>query len=78
MDSNDHKDIFGKDQNLIEEISFKKSSSLFKNEFNLENCREVQSGEEISNDGNNDQDFHFPLDFDLNINDPNLQDDIIF
>ena len=48
------------------------------NEFNLENCPEFRLGEEISNDANNEQDFHFPLDFDLNINAPNLQDDIIF
>ena len=48
------------------------------NEFNLENCPEFQLGENISNDANNIQDFHFPLDFDLNMNDPNIQDDIIF
>ena len=48
------------------------------NEFNLENCPEFQLGENISNDENNIQDFHFRLDFDLNMNDPNIQDDIIF
>ena len=44
----------------------------------LKNCPEFQLGENISNDANNIQDFHFPIDFDLNMNDPNIQDDIIF
>ena len=66
-------------ENKIRENPENKIKVFFpQNEFNLENCPEFRLGGEISNDANNDQDFHFPLDFDLNINDPNLQDDIIF
>ena len=69
-------------ENKIRENSENRIKEFFphfpQNEFNSEKCLEFQLGEDISNDANNEQDFHFPLDFDLNINDPNLQDDIIF
>ena len=69
-------------ENKIRENPDNKIKEFFphfpQNEFNFENCPEFQLGENISNDANNIQDFHFPLDFDLNMNDPNIQDDIIF